>query len=31
MRGLYDFNKLEVYGRKNRRLKFGVKKLKINE
>jgi small subunit ribosomal protein S12 len=31
MRGLYDFNKLELYGRKNRRSKFGVKKPKINE
>jgi len=26
IRGLYDFNKLELYGRKNRRSKFGVKK-----
>jgi small subunit ribosomal protein S12 len=30
MRGLYDFNKLELYGRKNRRSKFGVKNKKIN-
>jgi len=26
IRGLYDFNKTEVYGRQNRRSKFGVKK-----
>jgi len=31
IRGLYDFNKLEVYGRRNRRSKFGVKKIKVNE
>lgn len=27
IRGVYDFNRVEVYGRKNRRSKFGVKKL----
>jgi small subunit ribosomal protein S12 len=26
IRGLYDFNKVEVYGRRNRRSKFGVKR-----
>lgn len=26
VRGLYDFNKLETYGRRKRRSKFGVKK-----
>jgi len=26
IRGLYDFHRLEVYGRRNRRSKFGVKK-----
>jgi len=25
IRGLYDFNKVELFGRKNRRSKFGVK------
>jgi len=30
IRGLYDFNKLEVHGRKNRRSKFGVKKTEEN-
>jgi len=30
IRGLYDFSRIETYGRKNRRSKFGVKKqLKI--
>jgi len=30
VRGLYDFSRIETYGRKNRRSKFGVKKqLKI--
>jgi small subunit ribosomal protein S12 len=28
IRGLYDFNKVEIFGRKNRRSKFGVKKNK---
>lgn len=28
VRGVYDFNKLELFGRKNRRSKFGVKKEK---
>lgn len=28
IRGLADFNKIEVYGRRNRRSKFGIKKLK---
>jgi small subunit ribosomal protein S12 len=27
VRGVYDFDKVETYGRKNRRSKFGVKKL----
>jgi len=27
IRGLYSFNKVELYGRKNRRSKFGVKKV----
>jgi len=27
IRGLYDFNRTETFGRKNRRSKFGVKKL----
>lgn len=27
IRGLYDFEKVEVYGRRNRRSKFGVKQL----
>jgi small subunit ribosomal protein S12 len=27
IRGLYDFNRVEVFGRKNRRSKFGVKQL----
>ena len=27
IRGLYDFNREEIYGRKNRRSKFGVKNL----
>jgi small subunit ribosomal protein S12 len=27
VRGLYDFNKVETYGRRKRRSKFGVKKL----
>jgi len=31
VRGLYDFTKLELFGRKNRRSKFGVKKLKYAE
>ena len=26
VRGVYDFNRFEVYGRKNRRSKFGAKK-----
>ena len=26
IRGLYDFNKIELFGRRNRRSKFGVKK-----
>jgi small subunit ribosomal protein S12 len=26
VRGLYDFNRVETFGRKNRRSKFGVKK-----
>lgn len=26
VRGVYDFNHVEVHGRKNRRSKFGVKK-----
>jgi small subunit ribosomal protein S12 len=25
IRGLYDFNKVEIFGRRNRRSKFGVK------
>jgi small subunit ribosomal protein S12 len=28
IRGKYDFNKVENFGRKNRRSKFGVKKIK---
>lgn len=28
IRGLYDFNRVELFGRKNRRSKFGVKKNK---
>jgi small subunit ribosomal protein S12 len=28
IRGLYDFHRLELFGRKNRRSKFGVKKAK---
>lgn len=28
IRGYYDFHRLELYGRKNRRSKFGVKKIK---
>lgn len=28
IRGLYDFIKLELFGRRNRRSKFGVKKIK---
>jgi len=28
VRGLYDFNKIELFGRRNRRSKFGVKKYK---
>lgn len=28
IRGLYDFNKIELFGRKNRRSKFGVKNIK---
>jgi small subunit ribosomal protein S12 len=27
VRGVYDFDKVEMYGRRNRRSKFGVKKL----
>jgi small subunit ribosomal protein S12 len=27
IRGVYDFNRIETYGRKNRRSKFGVKNL----
>jgi small subunit ribosomal protein S12 len=27
VRGVYDFDKVETYGRRNRRSKFGVKKL----
>lgn len=27
VRGVYDFDKIETYGRRNRRSKFGVKKL----
>jgi len=27
VRGLYDFIKMEIYGRRNRRSKFGVKQL----
>lgn len=27
VRGLYDFNRIELFGRRNRRSKFGVKKL----
>jgi len=27
IRGVYDFDKIETYGRRNRRSKFGVKKL----
>lgn len=27
VRGLYDFSKIELFGRRNRRSKFGVKKL----
>jgi small subunit ribosomal protein S12 len=30
IRGLYDFNKVELFGRRNRRSKFGVKNLKKN-
>jgi len=29
VRGLYDFHKLETFGRQNRRSKFGVKNLKL--
>jgi len=29
IRGKYDFNRVEMFGRKNRRSKFGVKKAKI--
>jgi len=29
--GLYDFNRLELFGRKNRRSKFGVKKEKFDK
>ena len=29
IRGLYDFSRVELYGRKNRRSKFGVKKIKL--
>lgn len=29
IRGLYDFNKVELFGRKNRRSKFGVKKIEL--
>jgi small subunit ribosomal protein S12 len=28
IRGLYDFNKVELFGRQNRRSKFGVKNVK---
>jgi ribosomal protein S12 len=28
IRGLYDFNKVELFGRQNRRSKFGVKNAK---
>jgi len=28
VRGLYDFNKIELFGRRNRRSKFGVKNIK---
>jgi small subunit ribosomal protein S12 len=28
IRGVYDFNRIESFGRKNRRSKFGVKKIK---
>jgi small subunit ribosomal protein S12 len=28
IRGLYDFNKVELFGRQNRRSKFGVKNIK---
>jgi len=28
IRGLYDFNKIELFGRRNRRSKFGVKNKK---
>jgi len=28
IRGLYDFNKIELFGRRNRRSKFGVKNIK---
>jgi small subunit ribosomal protein S12 len=28
IRGLYDFSKIELFGRKNKRSKFGVKNLK---
>jgi len=28
IRGKYDFNKVETFGRQNRRSKFGVKKIK---
>lgn len=28
IRGLYDFSKIELFGRRNRRSKFGVKNLK---
>jgi len=30
VRGVYDFIREEQYGRKNRRSKFGLKKLKVN-
>jgi len=30
IRGLYDFNRVESYGRRNRRSKFGVKKKENN-
>jgi len=31
IRGRYDFSRLEVYGRKNRRSKFGVSQLKFTD
>lgn len=31
VRGFYDFSKVELFGRKNRRSKFGVKKVKYKE